>query len=348
MRLESRRALAVLCAASVMLAAPTKGYSQDYAYDPADVESRRAAFVDRIVDRHEFDRAVVAEILGGATIQQSALNAISRPAERVIPWYEYREIFLNQSRIDAGADFWIEHEDLVAETAERFGVDSEIILAVLGVESFFGDRMGTYRVVDALSTLAFAYPPRADFFAGELESFFLIHAEEGASVLDAVGSYAGAMGAGQFIPSSYRAYAVDADGDGRRDLWGNWGDILASIANYLAVHGWQADKPIAVAALQGQGPAMTPGNRLGLDRTIGSLREQGYDFDRDLDSDLDAMLVVVEQDQDSAAYFVGLNNFHVITRYNRSVKYALATLELSQAIERAYLEKRSNAEASDD
>lgn len=308
-------------------------WAQDYAYDPADVSSRRVAFIERMVSEHGFDRGALAEILEASTIQQSALNAISRPAERVIPWYEYREIFLNDDRIEAGARFWAEHEELVSATSARFGVDPHMLLAILGIESLYGERMGSYRVVDALSTLAFAYPPRADFFASELEEFLQIYREEGASVLEALGSYAGAMGAGQFIPSSYRAYAVDADGDGHRDLWQNWDDILASIANYLARHGWQEGQPVAFTASRGTASGMAPGNRLGLDSTIGSLREQGYQFDASASTDTGAMLVAVEGSADETAYFVGLQNFHVITRYNRSVKYALAAYELGTAIE---------------
>ena len=312
--------------------------AQDYAWDAADVETRRGAFVERMVDEHGFDREEIAGILAGASIQQSALNSISRPAERVVPWYEYRLIFLTEERIEAGARFWAEHEALVAATAARFGVEPEMILAIVGIESRFGERMGNYRVVDALSTLAFAYPPRADFFASELEAFLLIYEEEGPVVLDALGSYAGAMGAGQFIPSSYRAYAVDADADGRRDLWGNWGDILASVANYFAEHDWRHGEPIAVAAGQGTGPAVEPNNRLELDTTVGALRSAGYELTAPLEDERPAMLVSVEGDATSTAYWVGLHNFRVITRYNRSVKYALAALELSEAIRQRHLE----------
>ena len=322
--------------------------AQDYSYDSADVESRRSAFITQMIEEHEFERETLTDILGRASIQQSALNAISRPAERVVPWYEYREIFLNETRINAGAEFWLEHEDLVAQTSERFGVEPRMLLSILGVETYFGERMGSYRVVDALSTLAFAYPPRAEFFASELEAFLLIYDEEGPAVLEVLGSYAGAMGAGQFIPSSYRAYAIDADGDGRRDLWRDWNDILASVANYLAVHGWRFGQPIAVAARQGLAPGMAPGNRLGLNETVGSLREQGYEFAPDLDDDLEAMLVAVERDDASTAYFVGLHNFHVITRYNRNVKYALAVLELGDVIKRRYDVLRSVSEVLDE
>ena len=340
MTVSCHKSSIVLLTSAWLVIAQSSGWAQDYAYDAADVESRRTAFVDKLVREHDFEREFLVDILAQARIQQSALNAISRPAERVIPWYEYRDIFLNQPRIEAGANFWVEHEQLITDTSERFGVEPEMILAIVGIESLFGERMGTYRVVDALSTLAFAYPPRADFFAGELEAFFQIYAEDGPTVLDALGSYAGAMGAGQFIPTSYRAYAVDADGDGRRDLWQNWEDILASVANYLAVHGWRSGQPIAVRAERGTGPVIAPGNRLGLNTSVGSLRVQGYEFTADLDSDLEAMLVTVERDDANTEYLVGLNNFYVITRYNRSVKYALAAVELSEAIAAAYRELR--------
>ena len=338
-RMQELAPAGLLAALAASVSAPASG--QDYAWDPADVASRQSAFIDEMVAEHGFDAAELGEILGSASIQQSALNAISRPVERVIPWYEYREIFLNPARIEAGAEFWRANEALVTETAERYRVDPEYILAILGIESLYGERMGSYRVVDALNTLAFAYPPRADFFASELESFLLIHGEEGPAVLDALGSYAGAMGAGQFIPSSYRAYAVDADGDGRRDLWANWGDILGSIANYLARHGWRYGETVAVPAGLGSAPPLEPGNRLGLDSTVAELRSRGYEFDESLGDDRPAMIVALEGSADATAYHVGLSNFHVITRYNRSVKYALAAVELADAIRHEYHAGRS-------
>ena len=337
MRKSIQRLASTLPAASAFIVA-LPAAAQDYAWNSADVETRRGAFVEQMVERHGFDRDEIAAILAEAEIQQSALNSISRPAERVVPWYEYRRIFLTEERIEGGARFWQEHAALVAATAERFAVAPEMIVAIVGIESRFGERMGSYRVVDALSTLAFAYPPRADFFAGELESFLLIYAEEGPVVLDALGSYAGAMGAGQFIPSSYRNFAIDADADGRRDLWSNWNDILASVANYFAEHGWRQGEPVAVTAGQGTGPAVEPNNGLELDTTVAGLRSAGYEFSPDLAGELPAMLVAAEGDASTTAYWIGLHNFRVITRYNRSVKYALAALELSLAIEQRYLE----------
>jgi membrane-bound lytic murein transglycosylase B len=309
--------------------------AQDIAVDEDRVAAAREGLIERMVVDHGFDRDSLTAVLEGATIEQSVLRAISRPVERVVPWYEYRGIFLNEARIQAGAAFWREHADLVREVSDRHGVDPEVILAIVGIESLFGQRMGSYRVLDSLSTLAFAYPPRASFFSGELESFLLMSREEGPQVLDALGSYAGAMGAGQFIPSSYRAYAVDGDGDGFRDLWANWSDILASVANYLDEHGWQPGEPVAVAAERAV-PGPAPANGLDLDETVGSLRAAGYHFDSALDASAPAMVMGLEADDDATEYWVGFRNFRVITRYNRSVKYALAAHQLSEAIRAAY------------
>lgn len=331
----SKRYLSVSVCLAFSLAAPLA--AQEIGVDAARVAEARAALVDRMVTEHGFERAELLAVLEGATIDESILRVISRPAERVVPWYEYRQIFLNDTRIEAGAAFWREHADLVEATADEHGIDPEIVLAIVGVESLFGQRMGRYRVLDSLCTLAFAYPPRASFFAAELESFLLMSREEGAQVLDALGSYAGAMGAGQFIPSSYRAYAVDGDGDGRRDLWQNWPDILASVANYLAVHGWQRGRTVAVRAERAAGAtAAAPGNGLELDTTIGSLRAAGYRFDESLDASAPATVVGLEGEGGTTEYWVALENFRVITRYNRSAKYALAAHQLGRAIEAAY------------
>ena len=187
---------------------------------------------------------------------------MSRPAERVVPWFEYRNIFMTEERIAAGVRFWTEHAATLEQVAERYGVAPEMIVAIVGIETYFGTRMGKYRVLDALATLAFAYPPRAAFFASELESFLLLTREEQVDPTAALGSYAGAMGAGQFIPSSYRAYAVDADADGKRDLWTDWDDVFGSVANYFAKHGWRTGEPVmragdAARALRGPGARAT-------------------------------------------------------------------------------------------
>lgn len=305
-------------------------------HDPAAVARARTEFIERVVEEHELDRDRVRSLLDSVTISDSILAAIARPAERVVPWYDYRNIFLTENRISDGAAFWRDNAAAVEAMAERFGVDAHVIVAIIGVETLYGRRMGTYRVVDALSTLAFAYPPRAEFFSGELEAFLLLDREEGYSLGQVTGSYAGAMGAGQFIPSSFRAYAVDGDGDGRRDLWGDWDDILASVANYLARHGWRAGEPVAVP-VQIPDREAQPENRLRLTATAAQLRARGYDLGSVAAGDDDAADVFsFERSAEESEYWVGFNNFYVITRYNRSTKYALAVLQLAEAVRDAY------------
>jgi len=294
-----------------------------------------------------FDRAEITSLVDGAVIDQTILDAMSRPAERVVPWFEYRNIFLTEERISAGARFWAEHAETLEPVAERYGVAPEMILAIIGVETYFGTRMGRYRVLDALATLAFAYPPRATFFASELEAFLLLGRDGQLDATAVLGSYAGAMGAGQFIPTSYRAYAVDADTDGKRDLWSNWEDIFGSVANYFSKHGWRTDQPVAEAAIRTEdfaGPE--PSNSLELGDTVGSLARMGYVFTTTLPSDAPAAAYSYEAESGGSEYWVGYHNFRVMTRYNRSTKYALAAYQLSQAIRAQYVETQgSNTES---
>jgi peptidoglycan lytic transglycosylase B len=332
-----KSSLTFLIAAGFSFAVSSGAQAQDVVVDSAAVARAREDFIERMVSEHEFDRATLSATLAAATIDEGILRAIARPAERVVPWYEYRGIFLTPERIGAGVEFWRTHEALIERVASERGVEPELLLAIIGVETLFGERMGRHRVLDALSTLAFAYPPRASFFASELEQFLLMSREEGEQVLEALGSYAGAMGAGQFIPSSYRAYAVDANDDGRRDLWDDWDDILASVANYFVAHGWRSGEPIVASA--SKGPAWSgaePGQGLGLKTTVGALRAQGYEFAADLPDDARAMVFALENETGGSDYWIGFHNFDVITRYNRSVKYALAAQQLSAAIRDEY------------
>lgn len=319
-------------------------WAQEITVDREAVAAARERLIDRMVTVHGFERAALTRTLEDAAINQDVLRAISRPVERVVPWYDYRAIFLTPARIEAGVEFWREHAEIIDLVSSRHRVDPEILIAIVGVESLFGQRMGSYRVLDSLSTLAFAYPPRSTFFTSQLESFLIMSAEEGPQVLDALGSYAGAMGAGQFIPTSFRAYAVDGDGDGKRDLWSNWQDILASVANYFAEHGWRMGEPVVVSvALKADAAARTATRSLDLDETVGSLQDEGFEFRTTLPRSEPAMLVALEASQDSTEYWVGLRNFRVITRYNRSDKYALAAYQLSQAIRDAYVDVSGSA-----
>jgi membrane-bound lytic murein transglycosylase B len=224
-----------------------------------------------------------------------------------------------------------------------------MLVAIVGVETYFGTRMGRYRVIDALATLAFAYPPRAQFFAGELEEFLLLSREEDLDLTKPMGSYAGAMGAGQFIPSSYRAYAVDANADGKRDIWSDWEDVLGSVANYFKVHGWRTGEPVTDRATRSsEWKGSEPTNSLDLGETVGSLVKMGYVFTTQQATDARAGAYALEAKGGGSEYWIGYHNFRVITRYNRSPKYALAAHQLGQAILAGYQASRASAAAAAD
>ena len=291
-----------------------------------------STFIDSMVSDHSYDRGTLEEVLQQATIQESILEAIDRPAERTKEWHEYRDIFITNERVQAGATFWREHSAELRRISEETGVSVEILVGIIGVETYFGRITGKYRVLDALATLAFEYPPRANFFRSELEHFLLLVREEGMDATDATGSYAGAMGRPQFMPSSFRAYAVDSSDDGKRDIWSNWTDVIGSIANYFVRHGWREnDEIVTQAALSSQWQGDLPENTLKPQETVTSLSHQGVLFVTELSGDQQSQLLTLEGD-DGEEHWVGFHNFFVITRYNRSVMYALAVHQLGQEI----------------
>ena len=306
-----------------------------------EIEAAKREFVQRMVTNHGFDEKEVSDIIAGAKIQQKILDAISKPAERTLEWREYRKIFLTDKRVSAGVEFWQQHLDSLSAANERYGVPPQMIVAIIGVESFFGRITGGYRVLDALGTLAFAYPPRAKFFAGELEQFLILAREEAVEPTTALGSYAGAMGAAQFIPSSYRHYAVDESQDGKRDLWGDWTDVIGSVANYFERNGWKTNQPvIAQATLSSNWNGPKPKNRPKLTNTIGELSDRGYVFATDLPNSSQALALHLNGAQ-GEEYWIGFHNFAVITRYNRSVMYALAAYQLGEEILKEYERNRT-------
>ena len=291
-------------------------------------------FIDSMVEQHDFDREELRDTLSGAEVKQSILDAIARPAEKTKSWAEYRKIFITPERIQAGAQFWADNEDALRQVSESTGVPMEMLVGIIGVETYFGRITGSFRVLDALSTLAFSYPPRAKFFRRELEEYLLLVREEGMQATDATGSYAGAMGRPQFMPSSFRAYAVDATGDGKRDIWNDWTDVAGSIANYFLEHGWKSGEDVAAQASLGgswQGPVPEPRNTLKPSETVASLSRKGVMFVTDLPGDSKSELLTYEG-ADGLEHWVGFHNFFVITRYNRNVMYALAVHQLGQAI----------------
>lgn len=285
------------------------------------------------LEKQGFARATLDAMFDGVTRQQPILDAIARPAESK-DWHAYRPIFLTERRIEDGAAFWNTHAGLLARAEREFGVDAGIITAIIGVETFYGGNTGSWRVIEALATLGFDYPPRSRFFLGELEHFLLLTREEAIDPRDATGSYAGAMGGGQFIPSSYRAYAVDFDGDGKRDLWNSWADIIGSVANYLSRHDWRHGEVIVVPAAVPDGVA-APLAHQGMESfSAARLREQGVVFSEGVADDATVRLVAL-QGEDELGYWIGLHNFGVINRYNRSPLYAMAVVDLARAIMKA-------------
>jgi len=290
----------------------------------------RAAFLAEVQTRHAIAPDEAAVLLDQARYQQSIIDAITRPAEAK-PWKDYRPIFLTADRIAKGRAFLARHRDALRAVEENTGVAAPILVAILGVETGYGANTGRYRVLDALYTLGFFYPKRAEFFRGELMQAFALAREEKLDLGAITGSYAGAMGWGQFIPSSYRAYAVDGDGDGIRDLWNSLPDVLASVANYFAVHKWQAGEPVAVRAVRASDAQEFVPNSLEAEYSLPELAARGYRPAEAIGHAAPATLLKLEGAQ-GPEYWITFNNFYVISRYNRSPLYSMAVFQLAQAI----------------
>jgi peptidoglycan lytic transglycosylase B len=289
-----------------------------------------AAFVDHMATLG-MTREAVNAVLAKAEPQPKIIDAMTKPVEKSLAWWEYRAHFLDDARIDAGARLWREHRELFDAIAMERHVLPEYVLGILGVETYFGRLMGHYRVLDALTTLAFDYPARGEFFRRELEQFLLLTRDGELDPQTALGSYAGAMGAAQFMPSSFQRFAVDEHGAGHPNLWTDWADIFASVANYLNQHGWEYAQPVIAEATLGTAPAPAMPSAVTLDTTLGELRERGMKVASNLD-DATACLVIPAALSAGISYRVGFRNFYVITRYNRSPLYAMAVNDLAEAI----------------
>ena len=288
-------------------------------------------FIDEVARRNSLSRRDLSKLLGKAEPQPKIIELITKPAERVSPWWEYRARFMTEERIALGSQLWQEHREDLERIATERGVPAEYIVAIIGIETKYGRITGRYRVLDALATLAFDYPPRSEFFRKELEQFVLLAREEQLDPLKTLGSYAGAMGNAQFMPSSYRKFAVDAQDDKKRDLW-DWDDVFASIANYFREHGWETGGPVMADVDLDPDPTFVIDTRnLQLNETLSSLAAQGVETRTDAPGSTPAMLISAEQ-SDGPAYRVGFNNFQVITRYNRSPRYAMAVHDLAEAV----------------
>ncbi|MEW5250127.1 lytic murein transglycosylase B [Microbulbifer discodermiae] len=293
------------------------------------------AFVDYMVATHDFDRDQLIMLMGAAKRKDSILKAIQRPAEKAKPWYEYRKLFLTPRSVNGGVEFWDKNAGALARAEEEYGVPAEIIVAIIGIETRYGGNMGRYRVLDALATLAFNYPRRSAFFTKELENYLLLTRDQGIDPLELKGSYAGAMGFGQFIPSSYRTYAVDFSNDGKVDIWNDTTDAIGSVANYLAENGWKPSEPVTVMASPRPNADMTIVNEsLEPKWTVAQLAEKGFPTTATVDPEQPANVFSLQTER-GKQYWIGLQNLYVITRYNRSRLYAMAVYDLAQEIVKA-------------
>ena len=305
---------------------------------PADYVAGSRAFVAEHAAGLGYSAEALAALMARARYRQDIIDAIERPYEAK-PWRDYRRLFLTPERIDGGVAFRREHAELLERVEAEYGVPPEIIVAIVGVETNYGAQLGRHRVLDALSTLGFAYAPRADFFRKELGEFLLLAREEEVDPVGALGSYAGAVGLPQFIPSSYRAYAVDFDEDGRRDLWDSHADVVGSVGNYLAMHGWRRGAPIAARATLAEGvPTGIPvadKRPARPQQTLAQLDAAGVGAAAGAlagDPPADTRAALLALDGDGAEYWLGFENFYAITRYNQSNLYAMAVYQLSREI----------------
>ena len=337
-------ALARVVTAAVLLLA---GAGAVHAAPPASYPQRPEgrAFIDEMAREHGFDRAWLRRVLAEARHQPQVVAAMDRPVLAPPKWYDYAPQFLAVPRVDAGVAFWNAHADTLARAEAAFGVPPEVVVAIIGVETFYGRNTGRHRVIDALATLAFDYPRRAPFFRGELRHFLLLTRELALPPSVPKGSFAGAMGMPQFMPGSYRSFAVDFDADGRVDLWKSVDDVIGSVASYLARHDWQRGQPVLLPAV-----FTTPDTDPVLRRLDGGISERRAaaawaddgvaigDAPAGL-ADAPVGLLLLEEKtaagEETARYAIACHNFYVITRYNRSRLYAAAVAELAGALRSA-------------
>jgi len=312
--------------------------SHTYAANMAN-EADVQKFINEMVKEHGFKKNELNTLFSQVKVKQKILDAISRPAEKSKPWHEYRKIFLTQKRIKNGVKFWQENSDIIDYAEKVYGVAPQIMVAIIGVETYYGRLQGSYRVMDALSTLAFKYPKRSKFFRSELKYFLIMSQEQNFDPLTKTGSYAGAMGMGQFIPSSFQNYAIDFDGDGEKNIWTNNSDAIGSVANYFKRHGWKKDQPVTDQL------KLNNENTISMDDackrsckpklTIADFKDKGLQGKTSVNDQSPAILLILKQ-KNSKEYWLGYNNFYVISRYNHSTLYSMAVYQLSQEIKQAY------------
>jgi membrane-bound lytic murein transglycosylase B len=323
---------AIVACAALIVAAP-QSHASAASYAKRDDVGQ---FIAAMVQKHGFSKKQLESIFRRVQAQPAVLKSMTLAPESSRAWQSYRAIFVNPTRIEAGVRFWNRHAEALERASAEFGVPEEIVLGIIGVETTYGRNMGTYRVIDTLTTLAFDSPNRGEFFRSQLESFLLYTRETKSDVFRMKGSYAGAIGIPQFMPGSYRRFAIDYDGDGRKDLADSPADAIGSVANYLREHGWQRGEGIAMPAT-----VDAPAARLLVDSGFkplyraADLASFGVKPARSLDDDTLCSLIELESPSLPPEYWVGLHNFWVLTRYNRASFYGIAVMELGRAVKEA-------------
>ncbi|KAF0815064.1 Membrane-bound lytic murein transglycosylase B [Andreprevotia sp. IGB-42] len=300
-------------------------------------------YLNQLSTSQGFDRADLDALFARIETKSNIVGILDKPSTSR-PWYQFRENFIEKNRIIGGARFMRRYKSTLDEVAARYGVPAEVITSIIGCETLYGRNTGSFRVLDALTTIAFDYPRRADFFKNELTEFLLLAREEQEDPLSFMGSYAGAMGWPQFMPSSFRKYAVDWNGDHHRDIWGTPEDAIASVANFLVAHGWQKGGPIMQPAnVGGDEIAGLLADKFNLHYTVGELMQKGVAPLAEADAKQQAVLFALETEPGFTRHYLGYANFYAITRYNRSTLYASAVTGLADAIRDAYAEEKDLA-----
>jgi membrane-bound lytic murein transglycosylase B len=293
-------------------------------------------FVETMVEKYQLDSTKMTNWIAMAETKQSIIDAMNRPAEGVLSWAKYSKIFLTKRRLKEGLEFWRKYQKELTRAEQIYGVPAEMIVAIIGVETFYGRIKGNYRVLDALYTLGFHFPKRAKFFKSELGHFFRLTEQQGWQPESRIGSYAGAMGYGQFMPSSYISYAVDFDNDGATDLINNPVDAIGSVANYFKRHGWKKDQDVIFRVhLANWKAAKFSGRSTKTKYSFAELKQKGVVSSAKIAADTKVSLMTFDQES-KKEYWMGLHNFYVISRYNHSHMYSLVTYKLSQQLKQAY------------
>ncbi|MDC7705090.1 lytic murein transglycosylase B [Vogesella indigofera] len=298
-------------------------------------------YIDEQVAAGALTRPELEAVFANVELKPNIISIMDRPST-ARPWYQFRPNFYSERLMGEGVAFWQANEDALRRAEQQYHVAPEMIVAIIGIETRYGGNTGSFRLADALSTLAFDYPRRAAFFRDELTELLLLARSENVNALSLKGSYAGAMGLPQFMPSSFRKWAVDFDGDGHRDIWSNRVDAIGSVGNYFRLHGWLGGDDVVVPAEVAPGAALDKllADKFNLHYSVAELRALGVSPLAPVRDDAKAVLFALEVAPGEMRYWLGLNNFYTITRYNKSTLYAMVAHELAQEIRNRYLAAR--------